>query len=151
MAKTVMQDVYDDMRYTFNMLNNRIQGVTDDMLNAVLNGKYSDRLSDTNKVLLEQLLNGNDIDDIFKTINANQGSIRNQNLLQLLERYKKDPSSVEDYIKTKYIERANFMSTFLGEYVLNEDVSLNVHGQMRVEVLKNVFQEIGRASCRERV
>lgn len=146
MAKTVMQDVYDDMRYTFNMLNNRIQGVTDDMLNAVLNGKYSNRLSDTNKVLLEQLLNGNDIDDIFKTINANQESIRNQNLLQLLERYKKDPNSVEDYIKTKYIERANFMSTFLGEYTLDEDVSLNVHGQMRVEVLKNVFQDIDNTS-----
>lgn len=146
LSKTVMQDTYDDMRYTFNMLNNRIQGVTDDMLDAVLNGRYSNRLSDTNKTLLEQLLNGNDIDDIFKTIEANQGSIRNQNLLQLLERYKKNPDSVEDYIKTKYIERANFMSTFFGEYALDEDVSLNAHGQMRIEVLKNIFQDIDNTS-----
>lgn len=146
MSKTVMQDTYDDMRYTFNMLNNRIQGVTDDMIDAVLNGRYSNRLSDTNRTLLEQLLSGNDLDDIFKTIEENQGSIRNQNLLELLERYKKNPDSVEDYIKTKYIERANFMSTFLGEYALDEDVSLNAHGQMRIEVLKNIFQDIDNTS-----
>ena len=140
--KTVMQDIYEDMDYTFNMLNNRIQGVTDNMIYTVLNHEEGKYLSDTNKTLLDQLLGNEDLDSIFKTIEANKGSIRNKNLVNLLEQYKQNPDSVEDYVKTKYIERANFMTTFLGEYAIDEDVSLNAHGQMRIEVLKNVFQDI---------
>ena len=136
------QREFDEMRYTFNLLNNRVQGVTDDMINSVINGPRSTFVGELDKTLFEQLLNGEDINEIFKTLNEHQELIRNDNLKQMLSRYKSNPESVEDYIKTKYIERETFMSKFLGEYALNESVSLDVEGQLRLEVFKNFLQNV---------
>ena len=144
--KAFMQGGFEEIEYTFHMLNNKVQGVSDEMINSVLNGPYERYVNNTDKEILKQLLNGDDINEVFKTIEGHKDSIRNQNIIQMLERYKNNPESVEDYIKTKYIERSTFMSKFLGEYSIDEDVSLDVYGQMRIEALKDLFQNIDNES-----
>lgn len=136
----MQQSILSKLRYTVNLLDKDIQGVTDDMIDSVL--KDGDKyLQDHHKALLETIRNGN-VDEFFDLLQVNEGKLNNGTLKNYLTRYKSDSESLLESIKSSTLDRNKLVDTFLSEYSLEDRVSLDIAGQLRVETIKDIFQSI---------
>lgn len=133
------QKIFNDLKYTFNKLENDISGVTDNMLQSLLNNSNVNQLD---KDLINNLI-GNDIESFFKKIDNNyKKSIQNKDLLKFLERYKNDSEEVIHSVKTKHLNRSSPLKFLLGDNILDDEIQLDIYGQLKIEVVKDIFQRV---------
>ena len=142
--REVKQKIYSELKYTFNVLNNNAVGITDNIINELLDSPY---VSDFDNSLLTKLLD-NDLEGFFEHINSSgKAEIKNKKLVEFLNRYKVNSEEVINYEKRRILAKRSPLQGILRDNKLDNEAITNIYGQLRVEVVKDIFQDIDTFSA----